>query len=96
MAAPRQIAHGCVSDSRGAFKPTLASDRDGCELAHLRDQGFVVAAVFFRVYRQASRCVLFLFTLASAMTCSPLVTLAQMALYISSWSYLIWHFPTTV
>ena len=72
MAAPRQIAHGCVSYSRGAYKPTLASDRDGGELAHSRDPGFVVAAVFPRVYRQASWCVLFLFTLASAVTCLPL------------------------
>ena len=58
MAAPQQIAHSRASDSRGAYKPTLASDRDGGELAHSRDPGFVVAAVFLRVYRQASRCVL--------------------------------------
>ena len=58
MVAPQQIAHGRASDSRGAYKPTLASDRDGGELAHSRDPGFVVTAVFLRVYRQASRCVL--------------------------------------
>ena len=68
MAGPQQVAHSCVSDSRGASKPTLVSDRDGGELTHSRDPGFVVAAVFLRVYRQASRCVLFPFTLASTMT----------------------------
>ena len=78
MVAPQQIAHGRASDSRGGgYKPTLASDQDGGELAHSRDPGFVVAAGFLRVYRQASRCVLLHFTLASAMTCLPLVTLAR-------------------
>ena len=61
----------------GGYKPTLASDRDGGELAHSRDPGFVVVAIFLRVYRQASRYVLLLFTLASSMTCLPLVTLAR-------------------
>ena len=63
--------------SGGGYKPTLASDQDGGELAHSRDPGFVVVAIFLRVYRQASRYVLLLFTLASSMTCLPLVTLAR-------------------
>ena len=57
-----KLRMGCVSDSRGT-QPSLALDRDGGELAHSRDPGFV-AAVFLGVYRQASRYVVFRYFLA--------------------------------
>ena len=64
---------GCVlTILRRHTTPALTPDRNGSELAHSRDPGFVVAAVCLRVCRQASRYIVFLVAFASTMTCLSL------------------------